>query len=219
MSSVTFLHTAEIHVATFDRLMKETAPDLTCHHVVREEWLAEARANGLNDDLQNRVSEFLENTARSSDAVLCTCSTLGPLADDAQAAGVKVLRIDRPMMEHAVSLDGTIMVALCLESTIQPTLELLRETAKQANRPGTFTTILCAEAWPYFEQGDLDGFRNSIAGSIRSGIAEIEQPSCIVLAQASMAGATSELECLDIPILSSPGLAVAELVKMATSRI
>lgn len=216
MPTVTFLHTAGVHVETFDRLMEDAAPHLQRQHVVRDAWLAEAREKGLYEDLKDRVTGFLTEAAQSSDIVLCSCSTLGPLADAATHLAGNVMRIDRPMMEKAVGLDGTILVALCLESTLQPTLDLIQTVASENQRPGKVEAIVCSEAWPLFESGDTIGFGKMIAARIRAHLKDMDQPSCIVLAQASMAAAEPELTGLDVPVLSSPRLAVEAIVARAT---
>jgi len=215
MPSVTLLHTADVHIATFERLLSETDTSLQAKHVVHDEWLAEAREKGLNEDLTDRISAFLQSASASSDLVLCTCSTLGPVADQVANTNRNVLRIDRPMMEKAVSLQGTILVAVCLESTMRPTLDLLDDVANQTGNPVNVETVLCAQAWPLFESGDTTAFGRAIAGSVETAIAAIEQPACVVLAQASMAAAEPFLSGLDVPVLTSPPLAVAALAERA----
>lgn len=215
MPSVTLLHTADVHVETFERLLSETDTSLRAKHVVHDEWLAEARKTGLNNDLTGRISDFLQSASDSSDLVLCTCSTLGPVADQVAGTNRNVLRIDRPMMEKAVSLQGTILVAFCLESTMRPTLDLLDDVAAQTGNPASVETVLCAQAWPLFESGDTTAFGKSIARSVETAMAAIEDPACVVLAQASMAAAEPFLSGLDVPVLTSPRLAVAALVERA----
>ena len=215
MPTVTFLHTADVHVETFDRLMHEIAPGFSGTHVVRAEWLSEARERGIGEDLKARVLNFLREAGEKTDAVLCSCSTLGPLADEARSAQSNIVRIDRPMMEKAVALDGTIVVAFCLESTREPTMELIRSAAGQLSRPGRATGVLCDGAWDFFERGDSAGFGRSIATSIRSALDAVDDPSCIVLAQASMAVAEPYLSDLDIPVLSSPRLAMEAVLELA----
>lgn len=215
MASVTLLHTADVHVRTFERLLSEAGTGLLGKHIVHDEWLAEARDKGLNDDLTGRISDFLRSASETSDLVLCTCSTLGPVADQVATTNRNVLRIDRPMMEKATSLRGTILVAFCLESTMRPTLDLLEDVARQTGNPANVETVLCSQAWPLFESGDTIAFGKAIARSVETAIAEIEHPSCVVLAQASMAAAEPFLTGLDVPVLTSPRLAIAALAELA----
>lgn len=215
MASVTLLHTADVHVQTFERLLSDADWHLQGQHVVHDEWLDEAREKGMNADLEGRISDFLRSASETSDLVLCTCSTLGPVADRVASTNRNVLRIDRPMMEKAVSLQGTILVAFCLESTMRPTLDLLDDVALQAGNPAKIETVLCAHAWPSFERGDTQEFGKMIAQSVETTLANIENPSCVVLAQASMAAAEPFLTGLNVPVLSSPRLAIAALAELA----
>jgi hypothetical protein len=150
-------------------------------------------------------------------AVLCTCSTLGPLADDLAPTHPNVIRVDRPLMEAACSTGSNVMVAICLESTRSATLTLLHECAEQIRKTVTLRFVVCDTAWPYFKTGDTAGYAAEISRSIRAAITEFGAPDCIVLAQASMRVAAPELENLGLPVLSSPMLAVQAVLAVAKS--
>jgi hypothetical protein len=197
-----FLHTAEVHVATFRRLFAELAPPgLDDLHLVDESLLADARRTGSAPGLAGRLKELV---AAGADLIVCTCSTIGADAE-AMSGEVPVLRLDRPMAEAAVTAGDRIAVVATVESTMDPTLDLLRESAR---RPVTLMPSPCYTAWRHFEAGDLAAYDEEIAAHIRTIAADAD---VIVLAQASMAGAAALLPGL--PVLSSPRAAVAEAVK------
>lgn len=150
---ITCLHTAQVHVATFSGLIPGA------RHVVRADLLDRARADGVAA-VQDEVLALLAELSADG-PVLCTCSTLGPLADQAG-----VLRIDRPAMEAAAACEGEIVVAICLESTRAATLALFEEIAG----PGRARLVLCDAAWPFFEAGDMDGFARAIADTVRPAL-------------------------------------------------
>ena len=212
---IAFLHTAQIHVDTFDTLINALAPNVDCTHHVAPELLARAQALGLSD-VAGEVTEIIMELAQA-DAILCTCSTLGPLADVLAVTHPNVIRVDRPLMEAACAIGTNIMVAICLESTRSATLNLLHDCAKKNGKDVAPTLIVCDTAWPLFEAGDTAGFATEIAKSIRAAIALFGEPDCIVLAQASMRVAAAQLEDLDLPVLSSPMLAVKQVIKVATA--
>ena len=192
------LHTAQVHVATFNALFTEKAPDAQLWHMVREDLLAQAQVGGLEivaEPLFNAMAEMAE-----ADAILCTCSTLGPLVD--QMGNPKAIRIDRPVMEAAVQAGPKPLLALCLESTRTASLGLLTQAATPEITP---TVHMCEGAWAHFEAGDMGGFAEAIAASVR---AAVDGHDCVVLGQASMQVAEPLLADLGIPILSSPALAV-----------
>lgn len=104
---------------------------------------------------------------------------------------------------------------MCLESTRSATVALFEKACKEAGRTPAHRVVLCREAWSYFEKGDTQSFAASIAGAIRDQFAADGQPSCIVLAQASMAVAEPLLADIGVPVYSSPKLAVAEVLRVA----
>lgn len=210
------LHTAQIHVDTFDRLLSQHAARIELEHTVRPDWLERARSEGLSQGLHAEVAGHLEAASAHAAVVVCTCSTLGPIADDVAATGASVFRIDRPMMEAAARRSGTCLVAVCLESTIDPTTRLLEAAYRDAGREPNYEITPCFGAWSHFEAGDLDAFAASIADSIRPRLsAPGHGVGAVVLAQASMARAQPLLADAGVPILSSPELAATEALNRA----
>jgi hypothetical protein len=80
---VAFLHTSAVHVDTFDRLVRAAAPGLTVAHAVAEDLLTDAQRLGVDDPaLIARVHAAMRNAAADGAAlVVCTCSTIGSLAE------------------------------------------------------------------------------------------------------------------------------------------
>lgn len=204
-ADVVFLHTAPVHVQTFDGLLREMRPATRVRHVVREDLLAAAQRAGTTDpEVRRMVADAVRACARGGDTVvLCTCSTIGGLAESAGAkADLRVLRVDRAMAERAVDIGATIVVAAALDSTLAPTETLIIESAQRAGKTVHIRRLLIDGAWSLFEQGDFDGYLERLAAGLESA------PPCdvIVLAQASMAGAAALCRHLTVPVLSSPRL-------------
>lgn len=210
------LHTAEVHVATFDRLLDDLGYTGERTHRVMPELLARAQADGL-ESVEAEVVDQLSELA-SADAVMCSCSTLGPVADQVAVSMDNVFRIDRPLMEDACGFGQNVLVALCLESTRSGTVALLEKCAAEAGRPLAQRVLVCAGAWRFFEQGEMDGFAAEIAQQIEADLAEHGKPDCIVLAQASMRVAEPLLLQIGVPVLSSPLLAARRAVEIAQGR-
>lgn len=199
-----FLHTSPAHVPTFDALLAELAPGLAATHIVDESLLADARRDGVTPDLVARVrAEVAEAFEGGAGALLCTCSTIGAVAEGLAAEGRPALRVDRAMAERAVQLGRRVLVAAALESTLAPTRELVAGAAAAAGRAVEIEPLLCRGAWERFEAGDIPGYHARIAESLR---AAAPGRDVIVLAQASMAGAAALCADLPLPILSSPRL-------------
>jgi hypothetical protein len=214
MPRLAFLHTSPAHISTFDRLLAELAPEATADHIVDEGLLRDARAEGLTPAIAARVAAVLGAAAEEgASAALCTCSTIGGLAEQSAAvAGLPVLRVDRAMAARAVALGRRIVVVAALESTLAPTAALIEEEARAAGRAVELIMAPCPWAWAAFEAGDQAGYLAQIAAHVRSVAGQGE---VLVLAQASMAGAAELLADLPTPLLSSPRLGLAAALALA----
>ncbi|MGW5661749.1 aspartate/glutamate racemase family protein [Streptomyces sp. NPDC003758] len=196
------LHTSPVHVPVFEALRDAAHPELGLTHHVATELLDRARAYGpgaVADDVRDVLRGVVAEGAR---AVLCTCSTIGAVAERADV-GVPVLRVDRPMAAAAVAKGSRIVVVAALESTLEPTVALVREEAV-GRGPVEPRSLLVDDAWARFEAGDTDGYLRVIADAADA----VTDADAIVLAQASMAPAR-HLTATTVPVLSSPELGLA----------
>lgn len=210
---IAFLHTARVHVATFDALLQAQAPGLKAHHRVDEALLADAQRLGTADPgLQARVHAAMRAAAAGgARQVVCTCSTLGALAEGMATGGTfAAARIDRAMADRAVQQGPRVLVVVALASTLAPTQTLLADSAARLQRPLTLLPLPVDGAWAHFECGHRDAYRAAIAGAVRAHAATAD---VVVLAQASMAAAAESLKDLPIDVLSSPALGVAAAVE------
>ncbi|RQO47203.1 Asp/Glu/hydantoin racemase [Variovorax sp. KBW07] len=211
--TLSFLHTAQVHVQTFGELAREIAPDLNVQHLVMEDLLADARTLGItNAGLVTRVHEAMREAASDgAPVVVCTCSTIGGIAEKTATGGAfSALRIDRAMADRAVRSGPRVLIAAAVESTLDPTLSLVLSAATQAGVGIRASTLLIEDAWAYFQVGDTARYVAMLADSIRAAAAGATD--VIVLAQASMAPVTPLLADLGIEVLSSPQLGVAHAV-------
>lgn len=207
---ISCLHTAEAHVATFDALL--TAQNCRVDHVVRDDLLTRAQANGV-DTIAAEVTALLSELA-AADAVLCTCSTLGVIVD--QVGIDHVLRIDRPALTAAISYGPKVLLAICLESTRDASVSLLQDCA--AGQPMTPSVVVCADAWDFFLTGDMDGYANKIAHHVKAACTA-DNFDAVVLAQASMQVAAAKLNMLKVPVLTTPAMAAQATLAVASARI
>ncbi|MFG2964688.1 MULTISPECIES: aspartate/glutamate racemase family protein [unclassified Streptomyces] len=202
------LHTSPLHIPVFDALRDEDHPGLELRHLVAPELLARARREGP-EAVAGDVAAALRRAAANADvrAVLCTCSTIGEVAERAAAeVAVPVVRGDRPMAAAAVAAGPRVTVLATVESTLAPTLALIEDEARRAHRPVRARAQLVPDAWTRFEAGDTEGCARLVATTADT----VTDTDVIVLAQASMTPAT-DLATTTVPILSSPrpGLAAA----------
>lgn len=186
------IHTAQVHVQTFDALRDRIAPGAALDHVVRPDWLARARQEGVTADLTEEIAKAIQG---ADGPVVCTCTTLGETA-----AGLGAIRIDQPMMRAAAKGGGPVLMAYALDSTRVPSRALLLAEGGTEDR---LEMLDLTHHWPLFESGDTAAFEQAIAAAIRARVTQ-GGVSTVVLAQASMAGAADLLGDLGLPVLSSP---------------
>ena len=207
--TVAFLHSADVHVKTFDRLIEEDGLAVRTVHEAREDWLDRARSRGIDDDLRAEVHGLLAGLAHRADVVVCTCSTLGPVAESLGDA--RVLRIDAPMMERAAALGSEVLLVLCLESTIDASLQLLERSFVMAGRTPNVRLLMVPEAWAAFEAGDSRSFTAAIVRRVGAALSAEPGVECVVLGQASMLAAQTALHDVGVPVLVSPDSMLAHL--------
>ncbi|MFE4722611.1 aspartate/glutamate racemase family protein, partial [Streptomyces sp. NPDC056728] len=209
---VCVLHTVTALPAVFAPLLGELAPGVDAYHVVDESLLADTVAHGPLPRTVARLAAYVTHAeAAGADAVLVTCSSLGPAAEQARAlTALPVLRIDEPMADEAVRTGSRIAVLATLESTLAPTADLIERKAAARGAQVTLTTTTCPGAYKARAAGDGTRHDALIAREARRLVADHD---VLVLAQASMAAALSALpdEALGVPVLTSPRGGVAQL--------
>ena len=211
MATIGFLHTAEVHVATFDHLVHSHLPGVGTVHAVEDDLLVRARAGGPDSVATEVLRHVHALHGAGADIICCTCSTIGGVAE--RVAGHlsvfrlgTVFRVDRPMARCAVRSGPRILVLAALESTLEPTRALIEEEAATRGTMVRIGMVTVPDAWRHFERGDLAAYTEAVAATAR---ARRDEADAVVLAQASMAGSESLLADLGIPVLSSPRLAIA----------
>ncbi|WP_405406631.1 arylsulfatase [Streptomyces sp. NBC_01104] len=198
--SLALLHTSPAHVPVFDALRDAHHPGLVLRHLVHKDLLDRAGESGPETVAADVEALVADAVAEGAAAVLCTCSTLGGVAESVGVRlGVPVLRVDRPMAAAAVRA-GRVTVLAAHHATLQPTRALLVQEAERAGeRDVDVRTVLVDGAWERFEAGDHDGYLEWIAAAADA----VTDADVIVLAQVSMAGAAARTTTR-IPVLSSP---------------
>ncbi len=213
IKTLTFLHTAPVHIATFDRLLLEIEPRIPVGHIVDETLLHDARqAGAITPHLAQRVHDIVLNALKDGAAVVvCTCSSIGGSVEHVGASTDQtIMRIDRAMSDRAVALGTRIVVVAALATTLEPTRQLLVNVAQEAGKVIEVIEVVSPTAWRAFEAGNQAQYLAEIAATLREAAA---MGDVIVLAQASMAGAVNLCPDITIPILTSPRLGVEAAVQ------
>lgn len=220
--TIGYLHTSDAHVPTFTTLT--AAYGVPSVHRVDPDLLETVRRVGPDDaDLARRTRAAVETLVRDGvDVVVSTCSSLAPVVERVDAA-VPVVQVDRAMARAAVAAGQVVGVLATLESTVDPTRDLLLDEARRAaadgSAPGadepTVVPVVVPDAWDAFQAGDAGRCAALVASAARDLAGRVD---VVVLAQVSMRGAEDLLADLPVPVLTSPALGVAAAVDLLAGR-
>lgn len=180
--SITLFHTSETHVDRFDRVRDRIAPNVTLIHHVRTDWLSRAH-DGIDEALKTEIQIAV---GAAEGAVLCTCTSIASAAEKSGA-----IRVDLPMMHKAAQIGGPVLLAYCLDSAYQPAVDQLRRAFGETE-PEVIALHL-GSCWSLFEAGEYEHFEQTIAQLVEKALKQVDV-SCVVLAQASMAGAAEHIK-------------------------
>lgn len=211
MPLIACLHTADTNVPLFERAAAALglAPGSLTHRV-RPDLLADAeRANGsaLPDAVADQTQAALVALSRDADAVLLTCSTLGPSVDALATHAKPIVRADAALARACAQTDGRVIVLCAAPTTVEPTRRLFE---KEAHATGARIEIrLVPDAWTRFRSGDVKGYRAMLAQAADAAYAQ--GFDVVAFAQASMAAAAQDVT-QGPPPLTVPGAALASLV-------
>ena len=213
MFDITFIHTAGAHEATFQSLINELSPGIKVRHIVEESLLENVQQGGLTENLNKEIGDIIGKLVCGSKVVVCTCSTIGGIAESYNSPDCTVQRIDRAMADYAVANGKTVLVLAALESTLKPTAELIESSSENLDRPIDFKYKVIEDAWSHFISGNHDAYFKSIKSAIEQNQEEFDM---VLLAQASMAGVTN-VGVFDVPVISSPRLGVERAIRALSS--
>jgi hypothetical protein len=199
ISELTLFHTAESNIAVFEDAARDAGFDRPLRHIMRDDLLKAAEhAGSLTDEVRADCRTALRRAGDSE--MVCTCSTIGPAADDLAADGHRVKRVDRALAEAALSRGKRIAVLFAVETTEGPTRHLFEEVTAEVNPDAEVVMIHVPGAWALFRAGDPDGYYRAIA-EMADGLDT--SFDVITLAQASMAPAARQCQR---EVLTSPGV-------------
>jgi Asp/Glu/hydantoin racemase len=210
------LHTSATLIPVFEQLCRDKLPEAAVFNMVDESLIKDVIAHdGVRPATARRVAQLVANAEDAgADAVLVTCSSIGPAVETATAlTSVPVLRVDRPMAEWAVATATHVGVLATLRTTLVPTADLVERCAAEAGRDVQVTTRLCAGAFDALMNGNSQRHDELVRGALEELSAEVD---VVALAQASMArvvaAAPADRRC--VAVLTSPPLAVDRLAEL-----
>lgn len=214
--SLGLIHTVSGLVPVFADLVRTYLPDWQTFNIVDETLLKNTiRAGKLETPTMRRLAGHVWTAEDSgADAVLVTCSSIGPAVDATRPmCSIPLVRVDAGMVEEALDSGCRIGVLATLSTTLVPTVDLVTTRASQRGAHVRIESHLCEGAFEALSAGDRDDHN----ARIREGLSVLAgSVDVIILAQASMANALDDATraSMGLPVLASPELSVRHLAKV-----
>lgn len=216
LKTLGLIHTSATLVPVFQQLCNQHLPGVQVFNIVDDSLIKNVIKYGeLMPDTARRVVNYAASAeSAGADFILYTCSSIGAAVETAATLSrVPVLRVDQPMADKAVQTGRRIGVIATLSTTLNPTTDLVKRRAAVAQKEVQVIAKLCEGAFDALMSGDTAKHDSMVAKALKELSFEVE---VIVLAQASMARVVDTLEEADkkIPILASPGIAIAHIATL-----
>lgn len=212
---VTMIHTSQVSVNDLMNLCSEIIPGVEITNIIDDSLLKEVKENnGITEAIINRMTSYVKIAVENgADIVFNQCSSVGEAFDIAiKNVDVKTLKVDKPMAEKAVSLGSKIAVIATVSSTMYPSANLIKTTAKEMGKE--------IEVEEFYIDGALDILmkEKDVAKHNELVLRTIEKAQetndVVVLAQGSMYVLNDKLSQFKKPVLVSPRLAIERLSEM-----
>lgn len=210
------IHTSATLIPVFQQLCKEHLPGVNTFNIVDDSLVKNIIARGeVTPSIFKRVADYVASAEDSgADYVLVTCSSIGaPVEAAAEKAGIPVLRVDQPMADLAVQTGKRIGVIATLQTTLQPTSDLVKRRAELAGKEIELTSTVVEGAFDALMSGNAAKHDELVADALRKLAKQVD---VILLAQASMARVVDTLSDEDktVPIVASPPNAIKYLASI-----
>ena len=210
--TLALIHTSLIFVNTepmIRDLIGEILPGVRLINVVDDALLADVmREKAIRPEVVRRMSLYvMAAEASGADAILSLCSSLGPAIDVARRlVSIPVIKIDDAHTAKAVRDGDRIGVMATVDTTLGPTVALIREKAAEQRKQVSIEESLSGEAFRALLAGDRE---KHDAMLLEAAVQLGPKVDVILLAQASMTRLASRIEStVQRPVVASPRLAI-----------
>ncbi len=212
MKRIALIHTVGSVYASFETQLRSVLGEEVLIHNILDDFLAtnpievgsftETNVQRLRCDIQSAV-------LTGCDVVVTSCSTLSPAVERLKGEfSTPIITIDDAMANKAVETGSSLVVLATAHSTVEPTLEKLRRTAKEQGKAISVEAFVCTEAIAALRRGEKEEHDRLVLELSHKA----KHAHVCVLAQASMAHMEEPIhQLLGIPVFSSPRLCMEQV--------
>ncbi len=214
---VFIIHTSDVSVKDLNSLFKELAPEVIVRNIVDDSLLPEVLdKGGVTKNIIKRICAYaFQAEIAGADLIFNQCSSVGEAADiAAELVNVPLVKIDEKMAEVACKTGKKIGVIATLQTTLGPTVRLLKKTAEKLKKEVRITEKLCEGAFDLLRSGDIKAHNKMVIEAIQKLTEEVD---VVVCAQGSMVSLLAELGETPVLVLTSPRLGVERAIEVLNS--
>jgi len=211
---VFIIYTSDVAVKDMNSLFKELAPEVIVRNIIDDSLLPEVLDNGgVTKNIIKRICAYaLQAEIAGADLILNQCSSVGEAADiAAELVNIPLVKVDEKMAEVACQTGEKISVVATLETTLGPTVRLIKKKAEKMNKDVRITEKLCEGAFDLLRSGDKKSHNEIVINAIKGLTKKVD---VVVCAQGSMVALLDELGETPVPVLTSPRLGVERAVEV-----
>jgi glutamate racemase len=194
MKRVGMVHSTRLVIEPIHNVMASQCPEVDFFHVMDEGILRKLAESGK---ITPEITLWLVNMVLSAqragaDMAVVSCSSLSPCVNDVQKqVGIPVIKIDAPMVEHAVTHAERIGLVMTNPTTEAPSKLLFREVSDRLGRDVALVPRLCPQAFAKLNRGDVQGHDLEVVQTVEELLSEVD---VVMLAQISIARVKDRLD-------------------------
>lgn len=208
MKKVALFHTNTATLEMMKKLTMDIMPDVEVIHLLEDSMIKDVmKHQGVTPEISTRIAAYIHIAEMANcDIFMTACSSIGHAVEQCQfMTTMPLTRIDQAMIDEAIAIGGNITVLATVETTLNPTLDFIRQRAKEANKELTIQSNLMADAFVAL----LDGNAVKHDEIVKNGLQRaLKESDVVILAQASMSRVLDTMPTPEIPVLTSPERAV-----------
>ena len=212
---VFIIHTSDVSVKDMNNLFKELAPPgVIVRNIIDDSLLPEVLDNGgVTKNIIKRICAYaLQAEIAGADLIFNQCSSVGEAADiAAELVNIPLVKVDEKMADVACKTGNKIGVIATLQTTLGPTVRLIKRTADKIKKEVQITEKLCEGAFDLLRSGDKKAHNEIVINAIKELTKKVD---VIVCAQGSMVALLAELGETPVPVLTSPRLGVERAMEV-----
>lgn len=199
------IHAIHKTIAAMEPFIKKYIPEVEVVHLADDTIQRDNIAAGVGVIPKVNYYKFAQYAHNLEEArvdmILLACSTFNFAAELGRPLiNVPIAQIDRPMMEAAVSHSKKVGLLATLATTVPSSERLLQICAREAGKEVEIKTVLRAEAFEAWSNGDIETHNAMVFEEIEKLSAEVDS---IVMAQLSMSALAPFLTHTRVPVYNS----------------